>query len=70
MRCPAIGLVIYISNKMDISRTQFKEFTEVVEDTLEYYCDQQQVSGELAWTVLECLATAKLAEMRGELAAA
>jgi|TARA_R110002050_G_scaffold125830_1_gene246106 hypothetical protein len=54
---------------MEISKPQLKEFTEVVEDTLEYFCDQEQVSGELAWTVLECLATAKLAEMRGELAA-
>ena len=55
---------------MEISKPQLQEFQDVVEDTLEYFCDQQQVSGELAWTVLECLATAKLAEMRGELAAA
>ena len=54
---------------MEISKPQLQEFTEVVEDTLEYFCDQEQVSGELAWTVLECLATAKLAEMRGELTA-
>lgn len=54
---------------MDISREQLDALTEVVEDTLEYYCDQERVSGELAWTVLECLATAKLAELRGELAA-
>lgn len=62
---------LYISqNQMEISKPQLQEFTEVIEDTLEYFCDQEQVSGELAWTVLECLATAKLAEMRGELAAA
>lgn len=54
---------------MEISKPQLQEFTDVVEDTLEYFCDQKQVSGELAWTVLECLATAKLAEMRGELTA-
>ena len=59
----------YLRNQMEISKPQLQEFTEVVEDTLEYFCDQEQVSGELAWTVLECLATAKLAEMRGELAA-
>ena len=59
----------YLTNQMEISKPQLKEFTEVVDDTLEYFCDQEQVSGELAWTVLECLATAKLAEMRGELAA-
>ena len=54
---------------MEISRDQLDELTGVIEDTIEYYCDKEQVSGELAWTVLECLATAKLAEMRGELAA-
>ena len=55
---------------MQISREQLTELTEIIEDTVEYYCDKEQVSGELAWTVLECLATAKLAELRGELAAA
>ncbi len=55
--------------QMQISRPQLSELTEVLEDTIEYYCDKEQVSGELAWTIVECLATAKLAEMRGELAA-
>ena len=59
----------YLKYQMEISKPQLKEFTEVIEDTLEYFCDQEQVSGELAWTVIECLATAKLAEMQGELAA-
>ena len=54
---------------MRIDRDQLNELTEVIEDTVEYYCDKEQVSGELVWTVLECLATAKLAEMNGELAA-
>jgi hypothetical protein len=55
---------------MQISHDQLNELTEVIEDTIEYFCDQQQVSGELVWTVLECLSTAKLAELKGELAAA
>lgn len=55
---------------MHISKGQLKEFTEVIEDTVEYFCDKEQVSGELAWTVLECLCTAKIAELKGELAAA
>ena len=55
---------------MDISHEQLDELTSVVEDTVEYACDQQMLSGELAWTVVECLALAKLAELRGELAAA
>ena len=55
---------------MHISGPQLQELTEVVEDTIEYFCDKEQVSGELAWTVLECLATAKIAELKGELASA
>jgi hypothetical protein len=55
---------------MEISRPQLKEFQELLEDTIEYYCDQNIMSGQLAWTLAECLATAKLAELRGELATA
>ena len=40
---------------MHISGPQLTELTEVIEDTIEYFCDKEQVSGELAWTVLECL---------------
>ena len=52
---------------MQITREALTELTEVIEDTVEYACDQQVISGELAWTVIESLATAKLAELRGEL---
>ena len=52
---------------MNIQQTQLNEVTELMEDTLQYFCDNERVSGELAWTVLETLATAKLAEMNGEL---
>ena len=55
---------------MNITKDQLVELTELIEDGTEYFCDQEQMSGELAWTVIECLATAKLAEMAGELAAA
>jgi len=53
--------------RMEISRPQLNEITEVIEDTVEYFCDQQTISGELGWTIVETLATAKLAELRGEL---
>ena len=58
---------LYIK-QMQISHEQLDELTGVIEDTVEYFCDQQLVSGELVWSVLECLATAKLAEIKGELA--
>lgn len=50
---------------MEISREQLNELTEVVEDTVEYACDQYTMSGEKAWTIIYCLATAKLAELEG-----
>ena len=53
---------------MQISRPHLDELTELFEDTIEYFCDQNQISGELAWTVLECPAVAKQAELKGELA--
>ncbi len=53
---------------MEISREQSNELQEVIEDTVQYFCDQYVVSGELAWILVECLATAKLAELKGELA--
>ena len=61
--------LLFISNQMQISREQLDELTEIIEDTVEYFCDKELASGELAWSVVECLATAKLAELQGELAA-
>jgi hypothetical protein len=55
---------------MKITHEQLTEITEVIEDTVEYACDKELLSGELVWTVVESLAIAKLAEIRGELAAA
>ena len=54
---------------MEISRPLLKEITEVIEDTVEYACDHHQISGELLWTVVQCLSTAKIAELQGELSA-
>lgn len=54
---------------MEITRPQLKEFQELIEDTIQYWCDQNMMSGELAWTMAECLATAKLAELQGLVAA-
>ena len=53
---------------MEISREQSQEIQEVIEDTIQYFCDHHTVSGEVAWILIECLATAKLAELKGEVA--
>ena len=62
---PGDGPDVYIPIQMEISREQLKELTEVVEDTVEYACDQWYISGEKAWAILECLAIAKQAEIAG-----
>lgn len=54
---------------MQITQAQLQMLTELVEDTIEYYCDQNMTSGQLAWSVVECLAVAKQAELQGEFAA-
>ena len=62
---PGDGSDVYISNQMKISREQIQELTEVIEDTVEYACDKEMISGEMAWSVIECLAVAKQAEIAG-----
>ena len=53
---------------MHITEESLHELREVIEDTVEYYCDKQMVSGEVAWIAIECLAIAKQKEMNGDFA--
>ena len=62
---PGDGSDVYISNQMKISREQLQELTEVIEDTVEYACDKECISGEMAWSIIQCLAIAKQAELAG-----
>ena len=39
---------------------QLLALQEILEDTVEYYCDENMVSGETAWTMVASLADAKL----------
>jgi len=48
-----------------ITREQATELKELLEDTLEYYCDQEMMSGETAWSLVECIAVAKQAQIQG-----
>ena len=52
---------------MQLDRDVLNELTEVIEDTIEYACDHHQLSGEMVWKIVECLAMAKQAELAGEL---
>ena len=39
---------------------QLLHLQALMEDTIEYYCDEHMVSGEVAWTMVASLAEAKL----------
>ncbi len=45
---------------------QLVEMMEVMEDTVEYFCDKHLVSGEIAWTMVASLADAKLGQFDHE----
>ena len=49
---------------MFISREQLDELTALIEDTVAHHCDENISSGEMVWTVVECLAAAKLNELQ------
>ena len=48
-----------------MDRAKHDELVGVVEDAVEYFCEQEMVSGELAWIIVETLATAKIAQLKG-----
>jgi hypothetical protein len=52
---------------MQIDRELLNELTGLQEDVASSFTDENLISGEVYWTVVESLATAKLAELRGEL---
>lgn len=53
---------------MEISRESLKSLQELHEDMAEHFTDEHfPISGETYWTCVQCLAEAKLAELRGEL---
>lgn len=54
---------------MEMSQDQLQELTQIIEDTIEYACDQWMISGEKAWNVAHCLTTAKLCELQGVVSA-
>lgn len=53
---------------MKIDRSILNELQALHEDVAEHFTDENfPVSGETYWTCVQCLAEAKLAELRGEL---
>jgi hypothetical protein len=52
---------------MNIEREILNDLTGLQEDVASSFTDDNMVSGETYWTVVESLATAKLAELRGDI---
>lgn len=52
---------------MHINRETAEELQRIIDDSLEQFSDNERISGELAWQLFQCLATAKLAEKDNEI---
>ena len=50
-----------------LDRLTHNQLVELTEDLVEYFCNENMVSGELTWLVLQTLAEAKVAEFKGEI---
>lgn len=53
------------TSKYTLSNENHKELVELLEDTVEYFCNENMISGELSWLVVQCLATTKLEQFKG-----
>jgi len=49
-----------------LDRTNHDELKGLIEDSVEHFCNEHMISGELTWLVVQTLAEAKLAQFRGE----
>lgn len=47
-----------------MDRTSHDELVTLIEDSVSYFCDENMVSGELSWIIIECLAKSKIYEMK------
>ena len=59
--------VLMTDTKFTLDREVHNELKELIEDSLEYFCDENMISGELAWIVVQCLAEAKIEQLRGNI---
>ena len=61
MKIPA-SLRLIADRKMD-SLDNLVEIAEVLEDVIEYVCDKNMISGELAWSATATIASIKLDQL-------
>ena len=49
-----------------VDREKAIEFKDLLDDTIQYYCDENMISGELALVMAQAYVEGRLAEFRGE----
>ena len=54
-------------SKYTLDNEAHKNLTELLEDSIQFFCDEYMISGELAWLVTQCFATAKVEQLKGNI---
>ena len=64
MLCPLLFNRSHSHHSLIMTDLQMQalEVLELMEDNVEYLCDQEKMSGEMVWTMIAALADAKLAQ--------
>ena len=52
-------------SKFYLDTENHKQLTDMLEDTIQKWCDDNKLSGELAWLVTQSISTARLEMFRG-----
>ena len=55
------------SPKYSVNIDTVNELNDLLEDTIAYFCQENMVSGEMAWILTETVATAKIEDFKGNL---
>ena len=55
------------TSKYTLDREVREHLEELLEDSIEFFCNEYMVSGELAWIITETFATAKLEQFKGNI---
>jgi len=53
------------NSKYTLDRELHADLVGLVEDSVAQFCQDNMISGELAWLVTQCLATAKVEQFKG-----
>ena len=48
-----------------MDRVCHDELVSLIEDSVSYFCEENMISGELAWLVTQCFATTKVEQFKG-----